>query len=87
MNDNIMSAERIGIFRVKFAEINDQLDQELEFFLIKKSILYTFVHSLFEYINFLIQKDLIAQTKRTKIIPIEKDHGLIGFYSSRSKRD
>ena len=27
MNDNIISAERINVFMVKFAEINEQLDQ------------------------------------------------------------
>ncbi len=36
MKDNIMSAERIQIFLSKFSEVNEQLDQELEFFLIKK---------------------------------------------------
>ena len=86
MSDNIMSAERINIFRIKFAEINEQLDQELEFFLIKKDIIYHFIHSLSEYVNFLVQKELIAQTKRAKIIPLSSKEPLYGFYSSRSKR-
>ena len=87
MNDNIMSAERISIFNCKFAEVNEQLDQELEFFLIKKDMVYMYIHALSEYVNFLIQKELIAQTKRAKIIPLQTGEQLYGFYSSRSKRD
>ena len=46
-----------------------------------------YIHGLSEYTNFLIQKQLIAQTKRAKIIPLQTGELLYGFYSSRSKRD
>ena len=82
-----MSSERIKVFLSKFGEVNEQLDQELEFFLIKKETLYSFVHVLSEYINFLIQKDLVAQTKRSKVLVINSNGPLHGFYSGRSKRD
>jgi hypothetical protein len=77
----------VSNFSLKFAEINDQLDQELEFFLIKKDAIYTYIHILSEYISFLIQKELIAQTKRAKIIALQSKEALHGFYSSRSKRE
>lgn len=46
-----------------------------------------YIHALSEYTNFLVQKQLIAQTKRTKVIPLQTGEPLYGFYSSRSKRD
>lgn len=50
-------------------------------------MIYLFIHSLSEYINFLIQKELIAQTKRSKIVPCLSKEPLHGFFSSRSKRE
>ena len=71
----------------KFNEINDQLDQELEFFLIKRDIVYVYIHFLAQYVTFLSQKELIVQTKRSKVaVPTSKEP-LHGFYSSRSKRE
>lgn len=42
---------------------------------------------LSEYIKFLIQKDLVAQTKRSKVLAISSNEPLHGFYSGRSKRE
>jgi hypothetical protein len=63
------------------------LDQELEFFLIKKTVLYIFVHSLLEYVCFLTERQLLATTTRTRLLPPDSEQKLQGYYSSRSKRE
>lgn len=71
MNNNTIAAERKKMFDHKFAEINDLLEQQLEFFLIKKTTLYMYIHTLSEYIQFLLEKELIEQTKRSKLVTVE----------------
>lgn len=34
-----------------------------------------------------MEKELVIETKRTKLIPIESEQKLHGYYSSRSKRE
>lgn len=46
-----------------------------------------FIHSLSEYMSFLIGKELVGETKRTKLIAIEPEQKIHGFYSNRSRRD
>jgi len=46
-----------------------------------------YIHSLWEYIDFLLKNELIGQTKRSKLVAGEPDQKMHGFYSNRSKRD
>lgn len=55
--------------------------------MLKKTPLFTFVHSLSEYITFLMDRELVRQTKRSKVIEKEVSKKMEGFYSNRSKRD
>lgn len=84
--DNKLSIKACSRFFDDFKQINEQLDQELEFFLLKKTKLYVFCHGLIEYLRYLLEEDLVDRTEEDKLTPIDNVHIVQGYYSSRSQR-
>lgn len=83
-NKNILGESSVSeIFR-SYDAITQQLDSELEFFLLKRSKIYEYFHQLTEYILYLKAEDLISETERKNL---NENRTVFGYYSSRSKRD
>lgn len=45
------------------------------------------VHAVSEYLTFLVECDLVRQTRRSRVVEGEGARKVEGFYSNRSKKD
>ena len=52
-NKNVLTEASLHKIMHSYDLINEKLDSELEYFLIKKSIIYEYFHELVEYLLFL----------------------------------